>query len=397
MSDTQNIDDKKNNNGSIKDKATEFVKFVVTTIILVSMVIFYFSLGGIILYACKLGQSNILPSDMKCFPYSDTKPEIEAIASNIFTTFTNPPMSAKLRFPYDKYNSGNMIIDLFRDYQTEPHASFIMSYFISIVEALVGVNYWAINQTLGMMNLLPESIIVVFGPIMAITMAIMLLLFDNFYLMYLWFIQMRWFFKSNSNTSDSQPPEWTDVTITSPFYYCLSILLVILFVILFFVLLICLPVLPFMTVVWCCLTCILFKSEMNKKPATVFTVVKDMFKFYKVTIMAVSSACIVLSAFVHLGPLAGIVSIISLCLIIWGIVSVNIFKSIKPEDLSALVSDNQAKKTCSVKVAKAVVSKSHWFPLINWLFSSQKGGRHLTSELKKLGNKLKQPEIKDIS
>ena len=133
---------------------------------------------------------------------------------------------------------------------------------------------------------------------------------------------------------------------------------------------------------------------MNKKPANVFTVIKDMFKFYKVTIMSVCSACIVLSALVHLGPLAGIVCIISLCLIIWGIVSVNIFKSIKPEDLSALVSDNQAKKTCSVKTPKAAAaSKSNWFPLINWLFYPQKGGKHLTNELRKLGNKLNQPEI----
>ena len=132
---------------------------------------------------------------------------------------------------------------------------------------------------------------------------------------------------------------------------------------------------------------------MNKKPANVLTVIKDMFKFYKVTIMSVCSACIVLSALVHLGPLAGIVSIISLCLIIWGIVSVNIFKSIKPEDLSALVSVNQAKKTCSVKTPKVAASKTHWFPLIHWLFYPQKGGKHLTSELKKLGNKLKQPEI----
>jgi hypothetical protein len=393
MSDTQNIDDKKNNNNgsSIKDKATELVKFVVTAIILVSMVIFYFSLGGVILYACKLGQSNILPTIMKCFPYSDTKPEIEAVVSNIFVSFTNPPMSAKLSFPYDKSNSKNMVIDLFRDYQTEPKASFMITYFISIVEALVGFNYWSINHILGLMNVLPEPVIVIFGPIMAITLSIFLLLFDNFYLMYLWFAKMGWFFKTNSNPSDTQPPEWTDVTFLTPFYYCLSILLVFLFVILFFVLLICLPVLPFITVAWCCLTCLLFKSELNKKPASVFTVVKDTFKFYKVTIMAMSSACIVLSAFAHLGPLAGIVSIISLCLIIWGIVSVNIFKPIKPEDLSALVSNNQAKKSCSVKAIKH--AEKQWFPLMHWLFSSQKGGKHLTNELKKLGGKLNQPEI----
>jgi hypothetical protein len=392
MSDTQNIDDKKNNNNgvSIKDKATALFTFMVTAIILVSMVLFYFALGGVVLYACKLGQSNILPTIMKCFPYSDTKPEIQAVVSNIFVTFSDPPMSAKLSFPYDKYNSQNMVIDLFRDYHTEPKASFLIAYFISIVEALVGFNYWSINHILSFMNVLPEPVIVIFGPIMAIIISILLLVFDNLYLIYLWFAKMWWFFKTNSNVSDTQPPQWSDVTFLTPFYYCLSIFFVILFIILFFVLFICLPVLPYITLTWCCLTCLLFKSELNKKPATVFTVIKDTFKFYKVTIMAISSAYIVLSAFTNLGPLAGIVSIISLCLIIWGIVSVNIFKPIKPEYLTALVSNNQAQKSCSVKSIKH--TEKHWFPLIHWLFYSQKGGKHLTNELKKLGDKLHQPE-----
>jgi heme/copper-type cytochrome/quinol oxidase subunit 2 len=48
MSDTQNIDDKKNNNigSTIKNNATEIVKFAITTIILVTIVVFYFSLSS---------------------------------------------------------------------------------------------------------------------------------------------------------------------------------------------------------------------------------------------------------------------------------------------------------------------------------------------------------------
>ena len=396
MSDNKNIDEKKkkNNEPSIKSNATEMVSFFVTSLIVFFMVVFYFSLGGAILYACKLGQSNILPTIMKCFPYSDTKPEIAAVESNIFVSFTTPPMSSKLSFPYDKSNSSNMIIDLFRDYQTEPKASFLITYFISIVEALVGFNYWCINNVLGSMNTLPEIVIIIFGPIIASIMAFFLFFIDNFYLIYLWFAKMGWFFKTNSNLSDTQPPDWQDVTFLSPVNYFLSICLVILFVILFFVLLVCLPVLPFITVAWCCFTCILFKSEINKNPANLFNVIKDTLKFYKVTIMTICSIFIVLSAFANLGTMSGILSIVSLCLISWGIISINIFTSINPEDMSALVSNAQAKKSCSVKAHKVV--EKHWFPLINWLFFSQKGGRHLTNELKKLGGKLNQPVTQPV-
>jgi uncharacterized protein YqgC (DUF456 family) len=194
---------------------------------------------------------------------------------------------------------------------------------------------------------------------------------------------MSWFFKTNRNANTDKEPLWETITMFSPFNYSMAILLVILFIILFFIFVACLPVLPCITVSWCLLSCILFKSEMNNKDSNVFTIIKDLLKFYKLQIMSIASGFIVLSAFANLGAVEGIVCIISLCLIIWGIVSINIFKSINPELLSELVSNKQASKVCHKIV------KKHRFSIYDFFFSSQKGGKQLTNELKKLGDKLK--------
>ena len=40
------------------------------------IIVIYFFLGGLVLYGCKIGQSNILPTDENCYPYTNLKPEI---------------------------------------------------------------------------------------------------------------------------------------------------------------------------------------------------------------------------------------------------------------------------------------------------------------------------------
>ena len=86
--------------------------FIATTI--------YYTGSGLILYACKLAQSNILPTDIHCSPYTDSKPNIQPIKTNIFSTGGDNPLSMKLSFPYNEYNSKNYIIDMFREYKNEP-------------------------------------------------------------------------------------------------------------------------------------------------------------------------------------------------------------------------------------------------------------------------------------
>ena len=135
-SDTSTIDDKNEDSTTTIDGAN-IGKFIYTITILFIMIIFYYTSSGLLLYACKLGQSNILPTNIHCFPYSEAKINIQPIETNIFTTFTDPPLSMKMNFPYDKFNAGNKILDLFRNYKNESKSNFLANYFISIMEEVI--------------------------------------------------------------------------------------------------------------------------------------------------------------------------------------------------------------------------------------------------------------------
>ena len=190
MSGTTNTDaiDKKKEetdgkSGGLVSSMSNFLYSVFTLIILF---VIYFVFSGLVLYGCKIGQANILPTDHNCYPYNDMKPNIENIPINIFSTFTDPPLSMKINFPYTKFNSSNTILDLFRNYKEEPKSNFLANYFISIIEALIQYNYSAFNFILNSMNGLPEIVIILFGPILFSILSSLLFLSDHIYLIYLW-------------------------------------------------------------------------------------------------------------------------------------------------------------------------------------------------------------------
>jgi hypothetical protein len=383
-SDTSAIDDKKEENSSPdnNDYFSNIISFVLTVIVLFIIIAIYYTSSGFILYACKLGQSNILPTDVHCFPYGETKPDIQPIKTNIFTTFTDPQLSMKMSFPYNDYNSSNKILDMFREYKNEPRSNFLANYFISIMESIIQFNYSSFNTILNMLNELPEVLLVIFGPIIVGFLSLIIFLLDHLYLLYLWFANMGWFFKTNTNNSATGLPKWEDVTFIEPFNFTCAVWLVILFIILFFFSLPLLSIVASLSMAWCMFSCITYKAEMYGKSITVFEIVKDIFKYYKLPIMGILSFFIILNAFSKLGPVPGIFSLIVLILIYFGIIAIDIFKPINQENLSPLTSYSQAKKTCNYKET----SKEKHGLLYDILFG-QKGG-NLAKELKNINKKI---------
>ena len=197
---------------------------------------------------------------------------------------------------------------------------------------------------------------------------------------------MGWIFKQNNNTASDHKPLWENVTIMQPINYWLAFWFVWIFCILFFVLLFfALPVLPFLTVMVCLLSGLGYRGEINNKVISAATIILDVFKYYKVSIMSIFSFFVILSAFANLGTIPGIFSIITLVLIFWGVISIDLFKPIDPDMLSNVVSNNQATKTCDLK-GNTSTSNKHGF-LYNLVFP-QKGGNRIIHELKKIGKKL---------
>jgi hypothetical protein len=232
-----------------------------------------------------------------------------------------------------------------------------------------------INETI------PESLIVGLAPMVSAFLYAFGLIINQFYFIYLWFSNMSWFFKHNSNDTGSGLPEWEDVTLFSPIYWWSGAGLVFLFILL---LIFGLPILAFIPVFAyhnSIISSLFYKGIMNNKPASALTVVTGVLKYYKITIVTIISLLIILLAFSNLGLIPGLFSILTVAAIYWGIITLDIYKPISESNLSESVSYKQATKTCPSKV----MTKKHG--LLYDLIYSQSGGR-LMKEIKKAGKNL---------
>ena len=265
--DSSAIDEKNQSNSSDNsDYLNKLGGFMKNVIIIFLVVIIYFTGSGFILYACKLAQSNILPTDENCAPYTTSKPNINEVKTNIFTS---GDVSMKLSFPYNEENSKNYLIDLFREYKDEPKSNFLANYFISIIEKIINLNFLIFNAGLDKLNKFQEIFLVLLGTIILSIMTIFIFMVNNVCLWFLWFAKMGWFFKTNTNDSSSGKPNWEDVSITSPVSYGCAIGLVILFCILFFISLPLIAFLSWLLMVSCIISGLSYKSVMNGKVISV--------------------------------------------------------------------------------------------------------------------------------
>ncbi len=385
--DTSDIEKVKNQNeGKSTDNISigqKIKNFLISILSIIIILVSYYIIGGCILYSCKIGQTNILPTEINCMPYGGNEPNIQQIQTNIFLTNTDPQLSEKLSFIYDKYNSKNSIIDILRSYKESPSTNKFTNYFISILTNFIKFNYSTLSFYFNFINNMPEILIILLGPLITIFYVTFLFIFDHLYLIYLWFSELYWLFKKNTSNSNDTQAKWSDITILEPTEYGFSILFVILFLFLFWVYFLGIPFIAFSLLAWCVFSILSYKGTLNNESVNVFDIIKDMFKHYKVTITSVISFFVVISSFSNLGTIPGIFCLLTVLLIYFGFLSINIYKPVNDESFSKLVSYEQAKKTCKIKTD----FYSNILKKLNIPFFSG-GGKILVNELNKLSKKI---------
>jgi hypothetical protein len=388
--DTSLIDKIKNENqGNKSNNKSIYYKiknFIISVLSLIVILVIYCIFGGFIMYACKIGQSNILPTELNCLPYGGNEPNIQPIQTNIFLTNTDPQLSEKLSFPYNKYNSKNSIIDFLRLYKDSPNTNKITNYFISILFHLLSFNYSSLNFYFNFINNMPEVLIILLGPFISLFYFTFIFILDHIYLIYLWFTQMYWFFKKNVSVSSDTKVKWSDITFLQPTEYGISILLVIIFLFLFWIYLTGIPFISVVLLTWCIFSILGYKSVLNNKETNVFGIIKELFKHFKVTITTIISIFVIISSFSNLGTIPGIFCLIVVSLIYFGTLSINLFKPVNDEYFTKLVSYEQAKKTCKMNNE----TFSNILKKFNVPFFSGGGNYHnkLIQEINKIGKKL---------
>lgn len=368
------IEQKKETNKSAPGNSFTNIKdFLYALIHFIIVLFIYFSCSGLMLYLCKLAQSNILPTDSNCYPYSNNMPNIAEIDTNIFTTlFSDPQMSMKLRFPYNETNASNKLLEAISSYRNDPKSIFLANYFTSIIESLVQFNYSFLNVVMNTFNGLPEIITVLLGPIITFVLLIVFGFVNFFYLIYLWFMKMTWFFKKNTASENDAQANWSDVSVLDPINFGIGFVLVIAFIIMFFLGFAVIGLIPIVIFLYCLLSCAFYNSTLNGKNAGISTVIKEIFLNYKLVIVGILCLKTIMLAFQKLGVVPGGFAILTVLLVYVGVISFDIFKPVEETGLTPVTSFDQAKKTCSRSTGG---------------FMGQSGGGNLTKELKKL-NKL---------
>lgn len=377
-SDSSAIDEKKGEDTENDNLGKDIGKFFLSLLILILILLFNFSMSGCVLYGCKIAQSNILPTDVNCMPFvSNNEATITPNKINIFEiTKNDKTLSEKISFTYNK-NNKYLFLDILRGYKEKTGSNVVVNYFISIIETLFAFNFSSFNVFLDLLNtMLPESIILIFGSIISLFYTFCMIFVNFFYFVYLWFYNMSWFFMVDSNTSETGKPKWESTV--NPGKLIMGCILAFIFFIIFFIGLIIIPFVPFVpfvTLISCLFTIIGYKGEMNGQNVSVFSIISDSFKYHKTAITSIISIIITVCAFANLGGLIGMSCIFVLMLIYFGTISIDIFTPINEEKLSPLVSYEQAKKICRIKKE---------FSVSGFVKSFFKGGKNITSDLKKI-------------
>ena len=356
--------------------------FIVSTLILILIIIGYFIISGLTLYGCKAAVSGILPTNPAIYPYTNTEAVVKGqILSNIFTTYTDPPLSEKISF-YPKGDDAKQnfgLIDYLRKLNTDKKASNFTKYYVDIIVSLMSLDYWLIKKSLGFLNGAPEILTILVGPIILHILSIVMILVNYIYLMFLWFYKMTWFFRKPTNvahTNDETSAEkhvkegifWGFLDITMGAFFgtstntkpkpvsgeeyvdtfigfCYALFLVWVFSILFIILLLIgWGFFPVVLSLYCIFSTFSFKTEINDKKSSAVTVVFNLFRFYKSIIMGLITFVFVSSTFSFLGNTFGIAALIVLTIIIFFDTGISIFK---PEKIDGLTVALENKPTAS--------------------------------------------------
>lgn len=346
------------NTGELVKKITIFS---ISIIIITIVVCMHTAYGSLILFSCKIAQSSILPTNTDCMPYTSVEPSVSNDNINIFAS---DGMSQKIQFPYNEktpvaeYNKKNMIINFLRGIKESNKSSFLTNYFISIIDELFCLYYSLLDFIYSTMNqTFPEYIIVMLGPFIMPVMFFIMTICGWLYSIYLWFIEMKWFFKVNENKSKQGPPKWETMSVFHyPIYMYIAVVLVFIFVFLFFmgggVLL---NMALFVCFNWALISMLGYKGVINGQEVGIFNIIKDVFKYHKIKIMSMIALFTTISAFINMGAVGGVVCLVTIVLLFFGIfIHSNIFKNDIPPGMSEVSSYLKAAKKCDIKVDKSL-------------------------------------------
>ena len=357
---------------------TNLKNFVSSTFSSGLRVILGFIISLFLIYACKISQANVLPSDINCYPYTKEEKYPEQIQTNIFTNspFSKPRKSMKMSFDVEGSEFVNSLLKSFRDYKADNTSSFLGIYFFSIMESMFMKNYSFYSYILTFIDALPEFILVFLGPYIGLAILIFSCIYNAIFFTWYWFSNLTWMWKKNASIQINKktgsveytgPPRWVDVRWGTtqdlpdgkPDYsksewgnVLVGLIFIIIFIWLFITLvmmqgLLFIPLLFNLIVLYSFFT---YNMKLVDRDASFTDLFQYFFRYNKLLVMTFFAFYVIYNAYTHLGPASAVFAVLTIFLI-YKLKIVEMFVPVGTEDerTSPLASSKQAKKVACEK------------------------------------------------
>jgi hypothetical protein len=231
----------------------------------------------------------------------------------------------------------------------------MITFFVSLYYGIISFYYYCINIVFNLINKLPESLIILFGPVLVSLLLVIVSILQTFNFIYLWFINTLSLFDPKKRQEIFTKLGFGGIisiipilfTFTSSFW-----LLFTLFMLFFFFFFLVLPIAGPILNTLILFSCLFYKGLIDGNKVSAYTIMKETLNVYKPKIMIFIAIIVLLMSFLYLGFWSGLISFILILLIYYGKIGMSFFNATNLTfSLSALNENNDsASKKCGQNI-----------------------------------------------
>ena len=208
--------------------------------------IIIFLIGSRVVFACKVAQANILPTDLDCMPYTPANNEEESPKYETNTPEANIDISyvynadqegykayaTKIAFEINDFSRKNYLLDKLRNIEYNPKVDPMVKYLCVVLQNLFVFYYGITNSLFNFMNSnLNESFIILLGPYLLKYLSIFIYPVSIVISIIFCLLNIGWLLKSNKNNDkeykhkSTTEPVWRSCDPLSSIYnFCGTII-----------------------------------------------------------------------------------------------------------------------------------------------------------------------------
>jgi len=193
--------------------------------------IIIFLIGSRVVFACKVAQANILPTDLDCMPYTPAnndeespKYETNIPEANIDISYVYnkdqegyKEYATKIAFEINEFSKKNYLIDKLRNIEYNPKVDPMVKYLCVVLQNLFVFYYGITNSLFNFMNSnLNESFIILIGPYLLKYLSIFIYPVSIVVSIIFCLLNIGWLLKSNKNNDKEYKHKSTTEPVWRP-------------------------------------------------------------------------------------------------------------------------------------------------------------------------------------